>query len=93
MNILMMDYVIEGTKGVITTFNTKTGEVYLAQNIYLFNYEINVDKLVKIDSINELSTGIEKLLLNYIIWNLSNTFCNKGLIASKAFSFLVTIQI
>ena len=60
-----IDYVIEGTKGVITTFNTKTGEVYLAQNIYLFNYEINVDKLVKIDSINELSTGIEKLLLKY----------------------------
>lgn len=60
-----IDYVIEGTKGVITTFNTKTGEVYVAQNIYLFNYEINVDKLVKIDSINELSTGIEKLLLNY----------------------------
>ena len=59
-----IDYVIEGTKGVITTFNTKTGEVYLAQNIYLFNYEINVDKLVKID-INELSTGIEKLLLKY----------------------------
>ena len=60
-----IDYVIEGTKGVITTFNTKTGEVYLAQNIYLFKYEINVDKLVKIDSINELSTGIEKLLLKY----------------------------
>lgn len=60
-----IDYVIEGTKGVITTFNTKTGEVYVAQNVFLLNYEINVDKLVKIDSINELSTGIEKLLLKY----------------------------
>lgn len=60
-----IDYVIEGTKGVITTFNTKTGEVYVAQNVFLLNYEINVDKLVKIDGINELSTGIEKLLLNY----------------------------
>jgi len=59
-----IDYVIEGTKGVITTFNTKTGEVYVAQNVFLLNYEINVDKLVKIDG-NKLSTGIEKLLLNY----------------------------
>ena len=55
---------IEGTKGVITTFNTKTGEVYVAQNVFLSNYEINVDKLVKIDG-NELSNGIEKLLLKY----------------------------
>lgn len=59
-----IDYVIEGTKGVITTFNTKTGEVYVAQNVFLLNYEINVDKLVKIEG-NELSIGIEKLLLNY----------------------------
>lgn len=59
-----IDYVIEGTKGVITTFNTKTGEVYVAQNVFLLNYEINVDKLVKIEG-NELSIGIEKLLLKY----------------------------
>ena len=59
-----IDYVIEGTKGVITTFNTKTGEVYVAQNVFLLNYEINVDKLVKIEG-NELSDCIEKLLLNY----------------------------
>lgn len=59
-----IDYVIEGTKGVITTFNTITGEVYVAQNVFLLNYEINVDKLVKIDG-NELSNGIEKLLLKY----------------------------
>jgi hypothetical protein len=31
---------------------------------FLLNYEINVDKLVKIEW-NELSTGIEKLLLKY----------------------------
>ena len=34
---------IEGTKGVITTFNTITGEVYVAQDVFLSNYEINVD--------------------------------------------------
>ena len=55
---------IEGTKGFITTFNTITGEVYVAQNVFLLNNEINVDKLVKIDG-NELSNGIEKLLLKY----------------------------
>lgn len=61
-----IDYMIEGTKGVITTFNTRTGEVYVAQNVFLLNYEINVDKLVKIDGgVNELSDGIEKLLLKY----------------------------
>lgn len=61
-----INYVKEGTKGVITTFNTITGEVYVAQDVFLSNYEINVDKLVKIDGgVNELNDGIEKLLLNY----------------------------
>lgn len=59
-----INYMIEGTKGFVTTFNMKTGEVYVAQNVFLLNYEINVDKLVKIDG-NELSNGIEKLLLKY----------------------------
>lgn len=61
-----IDYVIEGTKGFTTTFNTKTGEVYVAQDVFLLNYEINVSKLVKIDGgVTELSDGIEKLLLKY----------------------------
>lgn len=61
-----IDYMIEGTKGFITTFNTITGEVYVAQDVFLLNYEINFSKLVKIDGgVPELRNGIEKLLLKY----------------------------
>lgn len=61
-----IDYVIEGTKGFITTFNTITGEVYVAENVFLLNYGVVVDKLVKIvGGVNELSDGIEKLLFKY----------------------------